>query len=139
MPDDPMQYYEEPSRHYEGDAGFDLVCSRGCTIPPHGFAQIPTNIRIALPHGTWAMIVGRSSTFFKRQLLVQQAIIDNGWRGPIWSVVYNMCDKPITVRRGERISQLILFELIVPEVKRVEALPASDRGENGFGSTGVTE
>jgi dUTP pyrophosphatase len=136
MPDDPMQYFEKPTRHYDGDAGFDLFCSRTVTVPPGGFAQIPTNIKVALPIGIWAMITGRSSTFFNRQLLVQQAIIDNGWRGPLWSVVYNMSQKAVVVRRGDRISQLILFRLVTPEVMQVEELPESNRGEKGFGSTG---
>lgn len=131
--------HELPARHYGGDAGYDLVASRTVNIPGHGFAEIPTNVKVALPEGTWAIIVGRSSTFQKRGLFVNPGIIDNGWRGELLTLVYNFSDKPTSVRRGERVSQLIIFNLVTPVVEEVETLPEGDRGEKGFGSTGGTE
>ncbi len=135
---DPNRKHHEPKRHYGGDAGFDLTVSHMVTVMPQSFAQVPSNIRVALPKGCWGMIMGRSSTFFKRNLLVNTAVIDNGWRGELWAMVYNPTNSPVTVTPGERLIQLILFNLVTPEVLEVEpeAFPEGERGVLGFGSTG---
>lgn len=122
-------------RFHIGDAGYDLEASRQVGIPPGGMGRIPTNVRVAMPPHTWAMLVGRSSSFFKRQLLVQTAIIDNGFRGELWCVAKNMSDKWVTVLKGERVMQIIMMPLLTPIVLEVEKLPDGDRGEKGFGST----
>lgn len=122
---------------YAGDAGFDLCASEDVIVPGNGFAQIPTNVAVCIPHGYWGQLVGRSSTFFKRRLLVQTAVIDNGYRGQLWCVVRNMCDTATVVRRKERVMQLILHELHVPPVVEVPDLSPSERGAKGFGSTGI--
>jgi dUTP pyrophosphatase len=130
--------YFTPIRHYPGDAGFDLSASRQVSIDPKCWANVPTNLRVALPDGAWASIVGRSSTFFKRNLIVNTAIIDNGYRGELWASIYNPTDERVTVKRGERLIQLILHHLMSSDMQEVAAkdFPAGDRGENGFGSTG---
>jgi len=123
---------------YPGDAGFDLAASRPVTVAAGGFARVPTNVKVAPPAGRWTMLVGRSSTFFKRQLIVQTAIIDNGFRGELWFVVFNLGDQPVVIKKKDRLAQLIVFDLITPEVREVttEDLPPGDRGEKGFGSSG---
>lgn len=145
-PSDPIQWAKVEKNEwagglqrpgFDGDAGFDLCASRQVTIPSNGFGRIPTNVKVAIPVGKWGLLVGRSSTFFKRRLLVQTAVIDGGYRGELWFVVKNMSGKNVTVKRGERLSQLILMPLITPEVTEVKDLPPSDRGESGFGSTGI--
>lgn len=129
----------EPQRTYEGDAGWDLVCSEARTIRPGGFQDVPCGIRVELPGGTWAMITGRSSTLRRRGLLVSQGIIDNGYRGPLFAGVWNLGDEKQTVEVGERIAQLIPFPLLPPhmDLLRAQDLRDSDRGEQGFGSTGT--
>lgn len=128
-----------PTRHHDGDAGYDLYVSRTITIEPGMWISAPTNTAVALPLGTWGMIVGRSSTFHKFGLIVQPCIIDNGWRGELFSAVYNPGKSAITIRKGDRVTQLIVMWLVTPEVKqvKVDELPEGDRGEAGFGSTGV--
>lgn len=135
---DPNVKHHPPKRHYSGDAGFDLTVSRTVTVMERSFAQVPSNIRIAFPPGVWGMITGRSSTFFKRNLLVNTAIIDNGWRGELWAMVYNPTEKPVHVMPGERLIQVILFNLVLPEIIEVDPkeFPKGERGEKGFGSTG---
>jgi len=129
----------EPRRAYEGDAGFDLVVSVSVDIMPGQFFDVPAGVRVELPPGVWAMVTGRSSTLRKRRLLVSQGIIDNGWRGELFTGVWNLGPERARVRRGERIAQLIPFHQASLQMtaRRVERLGDSDRGTAGFGSTGA--
>lgn len=127
-----------PVQSFEGDAGFDLWCSETTRIVYKGFADVPCGISIELPPGIWAMIVGRSSTIRRRRILVTQAIIDNGYRGPIFVAAQNLADGAVVIEKGERIAQLIPFELTSGDLQfeYVDELSASDRGAAGFGSSG---
>lgn len=134
----PNEPFEMPRRSYNGDAGFDLACSEPMRIEPGQIATVRTNIAVALPHGIWAMITGRSSSFHKLGMITNTGIIDNGYRGELVASVWNSNkDKYITVQVGTRLVQLIMFPLIVPVAVEVDVLPPSARGKNGFGSTGV--
>lgn len=126
-----------PRKSYPGDAGYDLVVSEKTAIPYGGFADVPLGICVQLPPGTWAMLTGRSSTVRTRKLLVTQGIIDNGFRGPLYAGVQNLGPEVAWVQPGERVAQLILMPLVHPLVRRVATLEASDRGAQGFGSTGA--
>jgi dUTP pyrophosphatase len=66
-------------------------------------------------------------------------VIDTGWRGPIFAGVWNQTDENVYLRMGERIAQLVLFPNLASRypMQRVEALTPSERGTNGFGSTGA--
>jgi dUTP pyrophosphatase len=125
-----------PKRAYEGDAGFDLFCSRTTLIPPGGFRDIPHDIAISLPTGYWGRITGRSSTFRKHLLHVVEGVIDNGYRGPLFSGVWNTKDTIHTVAVGDRVGQIIIQRIEAPEWIEVAELPESERGEKGFGSSG---
>lgn len=128
--------FAPPERHYEGDAGYDLPSSARITVYPSAFAQIPTNIQVALPRGCWGLVVGRSSTFHKRNLIVNPGIIDNGWTDELFGVVYNPTERKVIVNKGDRVVQLIIFNLITPKMLIVGVMPERDRGSKGFGSTG---
>ena len=137
-PMDPNVTYKPPKRHYGGDCGYDLTVAKGAVIAPRSFAQISTNIRVALPVGTWDMVMGRSSSFYKRGLVIDPGIIDGGWRGELFGMAYNLTDQSVVVKPGERVAQFIIFSLITPECREVgpDDFPTGERGENGFGSTG---
>jgi deoxyuridine 5'-triphosphate nucleotidohydrolase len=127
-----------PTKHYSGDAGFDLYVSETTWIGHRDFVDVPLGISIEMPPGLWAMLTGRSSTLRKRHLLVTQGIIDNGFRGELYAGVQNMGREGARVMEGERIAQLIPFRLesvSLPLVQVLE-LSESDRGTAGFGSTG---
>ena len=136
-PDDPDKPYWIPVRCHRGDAGIDLHVSERTVIPVGRFEDVPTNLRVQLPAQSWGLLIGRSSTFRKKGLMVIPGIIDNGYRGPIFSAVYNLGPKSVILEPGERISQLILLPLMHPSmIKEVAELDKSSRGEKGFGSTG---
>lgn len=121
---------------HEGDAGIDLPAAELTVIPGHGWVDVPVDVCVELPKGVWGMIVGRSSTFFRKHLLVNQAIIDNGYRGELFACVYNMQVGPYVVEPGERLAQLIPTLLVPVDLRRVDELGVSARGRAGFGSTG---
>lgn len=133
-----------PTRSNDGDAGYDLYVSQTTTVQPGEFADVPCDLRVALPFGVWARITGRSSTLRKRKLLVAEGIIDNGYRGPLYSGVFNLGGEPHTVQAGERIAQLILHENtsarylpLEVDPRYFERIPGDSRGTDGFGSTGL--
>lgn len=128
-----------PTRKYDGDAGFDLYVAQSCQVHVGGFLDVPCGIAVELPVGMWAMVTGRSSTIRDRGLLVTQGIIDNGFRGELFAGVQNVSGKKAIIEKGERIAQLIPFHQgsLGMQVAGVVALSSSDRGTNGFGSTGA--
>ena len=129
---------QQPDRAYLDDAGYDLYVSKHVTIPPHAFVDIPTDIAVQLPAETWGLLTGRSSTTRRRGLLVNQGIIDPGYRGELFVGVWNLTDQPVEVKPGERIAQLIVM-LNTTSITRMLPTDQFDphpRGTNGFGSTG---
>lgn len=126
----------EPSRGYPGDAGWDLVSTGDVTVPARSQADVPTGIRVALPQGFWAQIITRSSTFRKHQLHVIEAVIDNGYRGELFIQVVNPMPYDTMISKGTRLAQVILHRIYDMRWVEVEKLPNSERGNNGFGSTG---
>lgn len=128
-----------PTRAYGDDAGVDLYVTEDLTIPGGAFVDIPTNIGVELPPWAWAFLVGRSSTLRKKGLLVNPGIIDPGYRGELYAGVQNMGALPVQIKAGERLAQLILMNNATRKISPEWAveLGGSDRGNNGFGSSGV--
>ena len=130
---------ELPTRGHHDDAGLDLYVSERTEVPPGEFRDIPTNLAVELPVGTWGYLTGRSSTLRKRQLLVNPGVIDAGYRGELFSGVWNLGDNPATVETGDRIAQLILLPNLTKDYRPdyVDQFDTTTtRGHNGFGSTG---
>lgn len=131
-----------PTRAHPGDAGFDLYTSEDTHIEPGQFVDVPCDLRIQLPVTMWALVVGRSSTLRKRGLLVPQGVIDSGYRGPIYAGCWNLGHQTVVVALGERIAQLIPLPLTAAtlalrSVDQLDELNPGDRGEAGFGSSGL--
>lgn len=128
-----------PTRAYGDDAGVDLYVTEDLTIPGGAFVDIPTNIGVELPPWAWAFLVGRSSTLRKKGLLVNPGIIDPGYRGELYAGVQNMGALPVEIKAGERLAQLILMNNATRKISPEWALElgGSDRGNNGFGSSGI--
>lgn len=135
-PVDPTAPYTLPHRSYPGDCGYDLYVSHDTEILPLSFADVPTNIRVALPPNVWGLIMGRSSAIRSRGLVVLPGILDNGYRGPLFTAVYNICAFDVLVEQGQRLGQLVLMPLVAATPQWVGWMPDTDRGSSGFGSTG---
>lgn len=131
---------EQPRYAHPGDAGADLSAAEDAVIPPHGRALVGTGVSIALPDGFVALVHPRSGLAAREgiTLLNTPGTIDAGYRGEIKVVMFNTTDAPFAVRAGDRIAQLVIQEVVRAEFVRVARLPGSERGERGFGSTGVS-
>jgi len=127
-----------PYKAYPGDAGWDLFTSREVVIEPHSFGEMHTDLKISLPVGYWAMITSRSSVLKEHSIQIGNAIIDNGYRGEMLVIAYNLTEEHITIPVHTRLAQLILMPLVYTYWEQVseDQLPEGDRGEEGFGSTG---
>lgn len=125
-----------PNKAHGSDAGYDLYISREATIPIQGMTDLHTDIAIAIPHGFFGRITGRSSTLRKRGLLVNEGIIDNGYRGELFVAVFNLSGQEVTLKAGERVAQLLIHRVELMDWVEMADLPPSERGEAGFGSTG---
>lgn len=137
---------DEPTQAYEGDVGWDLHVLEDTWISAFTGVDVRTGIAIALPLGYFGRIVGRSSALRKKGLLVVEGIIDAGFRGELFSYVYNpgieriqeMGDSGpgIWLERGQSVAQLIVHRVEPARFVEVNHLAPSVRGTNGFGSSG---
>lgn len=128
-----------PTRTYPDDAGLDLYVVGDWEIGPGQFVDIRCGVQVELPEWAWGFLVGRSSTLRTRGLMVNPAIIDTGYRGELFSGVFNPTGEIVKISDGERIAQLILIENGTRRVEPVEvsAIREHSRGANGFGSSGA--
>lgn len=137
-------YYQAPhalSPAVDGDAGIDLPCSLAAQIFPGEWRNINCDVRVALPPGTFAFVMARSSTFFQKHLMVNTAVIDEGYRGELFVCVYNIGTRKYNVEVGERLAQLVIMPRIIDQVdmikiEDIDLIGTTRRGVNGFGSTG---
>lgn len=125
-----------PTRAHAGDAGLDLYTPRYVYIESKGSAIIDTGVHIELPPMTVGEIKSKSGLNFKHGLTVPTGTVDYGYTGSIQVKVYNHSNQPYTFKRGDKIAQLVICPILLPELEVVDKLDDTDRGDNGFGSTG---
>lgn len=129
-----------PHCQTEGSAGVDLYAAvrEPLTLPPGGRACVPTGIRIALPPGYEAQVRPRSGLAWRHGIGMVNApgTIDSDYRGEVQVILINWGHEPFTIRRGDRIAQLMVAPVARIAWEPVAALPPSERGEGGFGHTG---
>lgn len=123
-----------------GDAGADLVTAVSVTLAPGERALVPTGLSVALPSGFMALVLPRSGLAAKHgvTLVNSPGLIDAGYRGEISVVLLNTDrESAVTLDTGDRIAQLVVLPVTAWHSVSVSSLPGSDRGDGGFGSTGV--
>lgn len=131
-----------PARMTELAAGYDLsAClgDRSIELPPGGRARVPTGLRLAIPPGYEGQVRPRSGWAAKSGVTVLNApgTIDADFRGELQVLLVNLGEEGVTVRHGDRIAQLVIAPVSAVAFEAVETLTPSERGEGGFGSTGV--
>jgi len=123
-------------------AGLDLLAAvpegAPVTLEPGRHALVPTGLIIALPSGYEAQVRPRSGLAARHGVTVLNApgTIDADYRGEVSVLLINHGEAPFTIRRGERIAQMVIAQVARVELVAVTVLPATDRGRGGFGSTG---
>ena len=123
-----------------GDAGLDLYSAVDVVIEPMRRVMIPTGVAIALPEGYAGFVQPRSGLAAKKGLSIVNTpgLVDSGYRGELKVIAINTdADEPITIARGERVAQLVVQRVPAVELVEVDELDATERGESGFGSTGL--
>jgi dUTP pyrophosphatase len=120
-------------------AGADLVAAEDATIAPGAVHAVATGIALAIPQGYEGQVRPRSGLALKHGVTVLNApgTIDADYRGEVKVILINHGPAPFKVARGDRIAQLVIAPVAPARFERVEALPATARGDGGFGSTGL--
>lgn len=130
-----------PAYKHEGDAGADLRAriDWSLTIEPGDSAWVPTGVRLAIPEGHVGLQFPRSGLGCNHGICLANGtgVIDSGYRGEVRAKLLNLGVEPFTVNPGDRICQLVVMPYTRCRFWTVSELPDSDRGEAGYGSTGV--
>ncbi|MFO8080139.1 MAG: dUTP diphosphatase [Armatimonadota bacterium] len=129
-----------PAAATGGSAGMDLraAVAEPVTIEPGGRALISAGFRMALPRGYEAQVRPRSGLALRHGVTVLNSpgTIDSDYRGTVAVILVNLGDEAFVVQRGERIAQMVVAPVTRAQLRSVNALPESARGEGGFGHTG---
>ena len=128
-----------PAYAHAGDAALDLCAASSLSLAPGERAAVGTGIAVAIPEGYAGFVQARSGRALKEGLALVNApgLIDSGYRGEIKVILINLASSDdIRIERGEKIAQLVIQQVTPVELDEVNELPASERGEGGFGSTG---
>jgi dUTP pyrophosphatase len=124
-----------PTRAHPDDAGLDLYSLEDAELAPGAGKVVRTGVAVAVPAGHAGLVCDRSS-MARRGLKTAGGVIDAGYRGELGVVLWNISGQNQSVKRGERVAQLLIMPAATPAVRQVDALDATERGVNGFGSTG---
>ncbi|KAH8732631.1 dUTPase-like protein, partial [Phaeosphaeriaceae sp. PMI808] len=130
------EHAKAPTKGSAYAAGHDLYSARELTIPARGRALVPTDISISVPVGTYGRVAPRSGLAYKHGIDTLAGVIDADYRGPVGVILANLSDTDFEVEVGDRVAQLIVEKIVMPDVVVVEKLEESVRGAGGFGSTG---
>lgn len=128
-----------PAYAHPGDAGLDLLAATDVEVAPGERVAVPTGIAVALPEGYAGFVHPRSGLATRHGLTVVNApgTIDAGYRGEVRVALVNLDpEQSVRITRGDRIAQLVVQRVARASLREVAVLPASARGEGGFGSSG---
>lgn len=127
-----------PNYARPGDAGLDIYAIENLTIKPGEHKLVRTGFAIELPEGTEAQIRSRSGLALKRGISVLNSpgTVDSGYRGEIGVILINHGKEDFEIKPGSKIAQMVIVNFIRANIEAVESLSGSNRGEEGFGSTG---
>lgn len=129
-----------PAYATEHSAGIDLYCKtdKEIIIKAKETVKIHTGLFVEIPEGYFGAVYPRSSTGVKKHLMLANTvgIIDSDYRGELMIFFYNYGEKDQTIENGDRLAQLVIQPYLKCEIKKVDELADSKRGDGGFGSTG---
>lgn len=134
-----------PLRAHDADAGYDLFAREDFVVPPCTFdpfvdanvgsAIHDTGVHIAIPRGYVGFIKSKSGLNVKHGLTAE-GVVDAEYSGSIVVKLYNHSAYPYCFKKGDKITQLVILPIFTPELELVDSLEETERGDNGFGSTG---
>lgn len=124
-----------PEYAHSTDAGADLRSPFDATIRPHSSITIDTGVHVEIPTGMVGMLKSKSGLNVNHGI-VSEGVIDAGYTGSIRVKLYNHGPVPYDVRRGDKITQLVIMPVFHADFTQVDSLGETERGNGGFGSTG---
>ena len=124
-----------PSRGYSTDAGLDLRTPKAVTVPAYGSVTVDTGVHVALPQGCAGLLVSKSGLNVRHDI-TSTGLIDEGYTGSIAVKLYNHGGGDYQLAAGDKITQLVVFPVVRESLEQVSAFNATERGDDGFGSTG---
>lgn len=124
-----------PKQGRVGDAGYDLFLKEDVVIKAHEVTIIDTGVCVELPEGHAGLLAMRSS-ICKKNLIMQQPLIDENYRGEIHGMIYSDNDEDLEFKAGERLYSLYVFPVYHGELEVVDELSESNRGTSWAGSSG---
>lgn len=131
----------EPTYATDGASGIDLKATEDCCIEVGGFKSVNLEIRMIIPKGYEMQVRPRSGLMFRLGVVGGLGTIDSDYRGKISVCLFNFGDEPFYVHKGDRICQGVFCKVEKVTIKRVTAdefnEDTTDRGDGGFGSTGI--
>lgn len=131
-----------PKYNYESDSGFDLHATEDILVEPLGRALVPTGLKFDIPFGYEMQVRPKSGLALKEGLTVLNTpgTVDQGYDGEVKVIIYNTNGKSYQIKKGQKIAQAVLCPVLagrMVSVTKVVELNTKERGDNGFGSTGI--
>ena len=126
-----------PEYAHPGDAGMDLFSVESVTIKPGKRIVCQTGIAMRIPDGYVGLIWDKSGVASKSGIKTMGGVIDSGYRGEIGVVFQNLSKENYNIKEGDKIAQMLIQKVARPQIEEVEELGDTERGEGGFGSTGI--
>ena len=124
-----------PTRAHEWDAGFDLYSREDAYINPNSGGIFDTGVHLAIPEGYVGFLKSKSGLNVKHSIQ-SEGVIDSGYTGSIHVKLFNHGSKAVEIKKGQKISQLVILKCELPILDVVDSLEDTERGDGGFGSTG---
>jgi dUTP pyrophosphatase len=126
-----------PSFSYTGDAGADLFSIEDLTLDPGAKAAVKTGLKLAIPMGYAGFLWDKSGLAVKNHIKTMAGVIDSNYRGEVQVVLTNLGKMPYQVEKGSKIAQIIISKVEAPEIEEAHIDDQTERGERGFGSSGL--
>ena len=130
---------ESPEYAFGTDAGFDLKAIENVSLFPFEQKDVRTGIAIEVPKGYVGIVRDRAGIVQKMNVHTVAGTFDSGYRGEVSIMLVNMNDQTVEIEKGMRVAQIILIPIVKAKIIEVKKLSETERGERGFGSTGMKE
>ena len=132
----------EPKYNYESDSGFDLHSTEEIIVPPFGRVLVPTGISLDIKDGFEVQVRSKSGLALNQGLMCLNSpgTVDNGYTGEVKAIIFNTNQVPFTISKGMKVAQAVLCPVVNGkwvDLVNKETINNKERGENGFGSTGI--
>jgi dUTP pyrophosphatase len=131
-----------PSYNYGGDSGFDLYSTEEITIPPFGRVLVPTGLAFDIQDGYEIQVRSKSGLAINQGLMVLNSpgTVDNSYNSEVKVIIFNTNQTSFIITKGMKVAQAVLCPVVNGkwvELKEINEIPDKDRGDRGFGSTGI--